>query len=91
VRLEKGEWFMWNLGQQLPDRVDVYRESVQNAVFVREISRGTALALIRWGKRNPRGIFYSYRVGSGPWIDVRVCGDVDAWYGTNLNQLTMFE
>jgi hypothetical protein len=91
VRLEKGQWFMWKTHTQVPDFLNVYSGSCQSPVFVCTIPRATALALIRWGKRNPRGIFYSYRLGSGPWIDVRVCGDVDAWYGTNLNQLTMFE
>jgi len=79
MMLDDGHWFQWSLGSQLPDTVKVHRGSVHNPMVVAFISRQQALALIRW--HYTPGVYYSYLTMSGKWHDVRVCGDIDAWYG----------
>jgi hypothetical protein len=77
--LDNGCWFQWSLGSQLPDLVKIHRGGVHNCVVVATISRQQALALIRW--HYTPGVYYSYLTLSGQWHDVRVCGDIQAWYG----------
>lgn len=79
IMLQQGCWFMWPLGAQLPKQVQVYMGDVHHMQPIAEIGLQTALSCIRW--HGHKGLYYSYLDYSGKWHDVRVCGDIDAWYG----------
>lgn len=79
MRLQPGEWFMWQLDRQLPDKLTVWKGAVLKRKYVATISKHTALALWRW--YGNKGLYYSYMTFSGLIRDVRVCGDVEAWFG----------
>jgi len=78
LMLQKGHWFMFPLNEQIPARVAIFKGSVLNRQFVTFISRGAALAL--WRYHGHKGLYYSYIDMHAHYHDVRVCGDIDAWY-----------
>jgi hypothetical protein len=78
MMLQKGHWFMWPIDEQIPQRVSIFCGSVLNRKFVTFISRGAALAL--WRYYGHKGLYYSYIDAVARYHDVRVCGDIDAWF-----------
>ncbi len=79
MMLKSGHWFMWPIDQQLPNTVKIFKGGVHEKKEVMTIPLQSALAFIRY-YAHP-GLYYSYMDYSGKWHDVRVCGDIGAWYG----------
>lgn len=79
MTLEPGQWFMYPIDSGIPKKVKVYSGSVHRSTLVTTISKYQALALRRW--HSDPCIYYSYKGSNDRWIDVRVVGDIEAWYG----------
>ena len=77
--MNAGEWFMYSIDEPLPRTLKIYTGSVHKRTFVREIKDTQARGYIRWHGNGP--LYFSYKDGNGRWCDVRVVGDIDAWYG----------
>jgi hypothetical protein len=79
VDLKQGQWFTYPLDRGIPSMVRVYSGTYENRKSVATISKMQALALARWYGHS--GIYFSVRDGNDRWKDVRLVGDIEAWYG----------
>lgn len=74
----KGRWFYWQMDRSMPDVLDVFEGGFDNRRKVATITRYQAMAYYRhW---NNGGVYYSVRLRGSGFTDIRVGGDIDAFY-----------
>lgn len=77
--LKNGEWIFRPIDQQWKHPTLVFTGSWERRKAASYVTRYQAMALARW--HGTQGVFYSVKDGNGRQIDIRVAGDIAAWYG----------
>lgn len=81
--LKDGQWFEYPLDSGITRRLAIYEGSREKRRQVATITKMQALSLARW--HGHQGVYFSVQDGNHRWIDVRVVGDVNAWYGDDAS------
>jgi hypothetical protein len=77
-KLTKGQWAYYELDRAMPDKLDVYEGNWANRHKVDEITKYQAMAYRRhW---HNTGLWFSVRRANDKWLDIRLVGDIDAYY-----------
>lgn len=77
--LKAGEWIWRSIDQQWRDPTPIFTGAWETRKRVGQVSRMQAMALARW--HGEGGLYYMVKDGNDRQIDIRVAGDIDAFYG----------
>lgn len=79
MKLIKGQWAYYPIDDPMPDKLNIFEGCWKKRRKVGEINRYQAMAYRRHWDNG--GVYYGVQDGNYRWIDIRLVGDVDAFYG----------